>query len=140
MPSTDKSGSSPEGLRPTEEFTVTPIQLLSQLTLGAATDSSGEHWVWLDDTMQIITTDGPRPADEVAWFIAHKVWPKRTYTLCSEPHCIAPDHLTIDQAEATKAEDDRMAALVQQTTTTLAALYRKGKARGLLKPASNYGG
>ena len=130
-------------------FTVPDAQLADQILMGSVISDS--HYVWMDPSMQVITEDGPWPAAQTAWFLEHGVWVTDLYALCDEPRCILPSHLTADKdkaeakAKADKADlkrqrdkDEELMRLVERQSVTLATLYKKGKARGLLSSRSAY--
>lgn len=119
-------------------ITVTKVQLYKQLAQGSA--SHNEHLEWLDDSMQVLTEDGPRTAQSTVWFLSTGQWVDNLFTTCGEKGCLVLSHITDSKAQADAAQDARDLALVQRTAVTLADLYRRGKARGLLRPGSTYGG
>lgn len=119
-------------------FTVTKVQLRKQVAEGSA--SEDDHLIWLDDSMQVLTEDGPRLPAQTLWFIDTDQWVDDLYVTCGKPGCIKVEHLTTDPKAAQAAKDARDLALVQKSAVTLADLYRRGKAKGLLKPGSPYGG
>jgi hypothetical protein len=119
-------------------ITVTRHQLFNQLAEGSATNELG-HQVWLDSEMQILTEDGPRPAQQATWYLHLGDWAP-VWTTCEEPTCLVLAHLTDSQTKAEEAKEEALLALVQRTSVSLADLYRKGKKRGLLTPRTEYGG
>lgn len=121
-------------------ITVTKVQLRKQLVDGSATSEDAEHLIWTNESMQILTEDGPRTGRSTAWFLEYDLWVDTLYVTCAEPSCIRIGHLTSSHDEWQQARDTRDLALVQKQAITLADLYRRGKARGLLKPGSTYGG
>ena len=124
-------------------FTVSNRQLQHQINQGAAPD--GDHLHWLDKDNVILTEDGPRSAAEAQWFLHTGRWPAEIYVMCDEPTCIQADHLTdlVSEIEKYKQEqqslkDEELMQLVQRNSVSLADLYRKGKARGLLTSTPHY--
>lgn len=116
-------------------FTVTDDQLYNQLADGSATE--GDHQLWLDSNMLILTEDGPRPAQQAVRFLTTGQW-ALAFTTCRESSCIRLDHLTDSKAQADQAKDEELMLLVQRSSVSLASLYKKGKARGLLSARSAY--
>ena len=116
-------------------FVVTDAELYNQLADGSAFD--GLHQRWLYPGMQILTEDGPRPAQHATWYLHTGQW-SPVYPLCGETDCIKVDHLTDSRAAASEAKDDELMKLVQRSTISLASLYKKGKARGLISARSEY--
>lgn len=118
-------------------LTVTKVQLRNQLADGSATDML-DHLVWLDPLMLVLTEDGPRSAQQTSWFLETGDWVP-VFSLCSTDDCIRADHLTNDKAKAEVVKDEELMRLVQRNSVTLASLYRKGKAMGVLSGTSSYG-
>ena len=121
-------------------FTVTKVQLRRQVAEGSASSEDGDHLIWLDDGIQILTEDGPRLPAQTLWFIDTDTWVDDLYVTCNKPGCIRRDHITDDRHKAQSIQDAEDLALVQKQAVTLADLYRRGKARGLIRPSHNYGG
>jgi hypothetical protein len=119
-------------------FVVTDNQLKEQLDQGSHWEAG--HWIWNDPTMQVLTEDGPRSPQQVLYYLGTHRWVDQLYNNCGVDNCIRGTHHseTKTHADEVRAVEDLI--LVQRSATTLASLYRKGKARGLLKPVSNYGG
>ncbi len=122
-------------------FTVTDAQLEQQLADG--TIWQGDHRVWFDPQVQVITEDGARtPAQVVIYLTLHR-WVDEVFNNCGVDNCITGLHNSLTEAHADEVRDAEDMILIQQHHTqavTLADLYRKGKSRGLLGPTSAYGG
>jgi len=117
------------------KFLVTDDQMYDQLAEGSAFDRG--HQVWLDPEVLIITEDGARSPYEVTWHLVWDEW-RPVYNTCGVPTCIRLDHLTDSKAQAEAVKDEELMTLVQRSTVSLADLYRKGKARGLLSARTEY--
>lgn len=119
-------------------LTVTKVQLTKQLAEGSATTINGECQEWVDPTMRVLTEDGPRTAQQTVHYLEFHQWIDNLYVTCDTPGCLRMDHITDDKAKADAVKDEELMHLVQRTSVTLADLYRKGKARGLLTSGTAY--
>lgn len=119
-------------------FTVSDDQLTEQLIQGSMIRDS--HYIWVNPDMLVLTEDGPRTAGQTIWYLETGEWVNDLHNLCGDTQCLLPTHMTDDYHAASDAAELQ---LVEQDHTTkrvsLASLYRKGKARGLLAPRSEYG-
>lgn len=92
-----------------------------------------------DPSVRIKTPAGDKPPQQVAWFLEHDRWEDDVVNSCAVTGCVT--HLKLkgaDIEEAEGKEDDPLLKLVERTSVTLADLYRKGRAKGLLAPRSDY--
>lgn len=119
-----------------ESLQISDAQVLDQLAEGSATSESGDHLLWVDPTMMILTEDGPRPAQQATWYLGAGQWDDTVTTTCGAPDCVLPAHVTT----ASLVKDEEDLALVERTSVSLATLYRKAKNRGLLAARTEYGG
>lgn len=120
-------------------ITVTKVQLRKQVAEGSASSEDAEHLIWVDDGMAVLTEDGPRLPAQTLWFLDHGTWVDDLYVTCKTPGCIRIEHLTDSKAQADAVKDAEDLALVQRHAVTLADLYRKGRAKGLVFRTSHYG-
>lgn len=126
-----------------EQFVITEDQLKQQLI--DVTHWISNHRVLNDPEARIITTDGPRTPHQVVYYLATKRWVDSFYPLCEVPDCITGIHFTPDQAHSTRywatvqaAQDEVVLQAIETHQVSLADLYRKGKARGLLTGRTLY--
>lgn len=122
-------------------FVVTDEQLQQQLSDGSTW--KGNHRVWSDPQVQVITNDGARTPQQVVLYLATHRWVDELFNNCGVPNCITGLHNSETKAHADSVRDAEDNSLIQAHTAqafSLAALYRKGKSRGLLGPTSTYGG
>jgi hypothetical protein len=119
----------------TMQFLVSTDQLHSQLAEGSAFDH--DHQLWQDQAMRVITDDGARSAQQVMWFLLTGNW-SEVFTTCGQSTCIRHDHLTDSAAQASAVRDEEELALVERSAVSLADLYRRGKAKGLLTARTEY--
>lgn len=114
--------------------------LLAQLNLVTRMvfENKQLHRVRTVPDVKVQTTQGPRTPEQVSWFLENDRWEDEVLTYCATPFCST--HITLDKAEAAKmaTKDDEELELVQRTSVTLADLYRKGRARGVIAARSAY--
>jgi hypothetical protein len=92
------------------------------------------HTVLKDDAPATIDTfAGPRSFQQICWAMEHNRWEDTVKASCSQPTCTV--HLKIEQPQVT---DDDLLKLVERNSVSLADLYRKGRARGLIAARSTY--
>ena len=77
-----------------------------------------------------------------AWFLEHDRWEDLVTDSCGVTGCLTHlrlQGLTVEEDEAkVPIDDDPLLRLVEKTSVTLADLYRRGRAKGLLAPRSDY--
>lgn len=117
-------------------FTVTREQLQTQLE--THTTVQGEHRIWASPEIKVISDDGPRTAQQVVWYLETGSWHDHLYPTCGEPACTRFKHLTPSRAQLAAIQDEALLDLVQRSSVNLAALYRKGKSKGLLTSRTQY--
>lgn len=81
------------------------------------------------------TTAGKRTFQQVCWALEHDRWEDLVTNSCDQPRCTS--HLKIDTT-TTAPTDDELMKLVERNSVSLADLYRKGRARGLISARSGY--
>lgn len=98
------------------------------------------HRVRMVEAVRVQTEGGPRTPEEVAWFLENDRWEHNVLTTCGTKYCSTHVNLTLSDPAADKleAEDDVELELVQRTSVTLADLYRKGRAKGVISARSAY--
>ena len=87
----------------------------------------------------LVRTDfGPRTPEQVEWFLENDVWEDDIVSYCGVDYCIT--HITLNGSEVGKIEtkDEGELELVERTSVTLADLYRKGRARGVVSARTSY--
>lgn len=90
-----------------------------------------------DPSARIETPAGKKSPQQVAWFLEHDKWEDDVVNSCAVAGCVT--HLRLgSETEEADAKDDPLLKLVEKTSVTLADLYRKGRAKGLLAPRSDY--
>jgi hypothetical protein len=91
-----------------------------------------------DPSARLDTPAGAKSPQQVAWFLEHDRWEDEVVEACAVAGCLT--HLKLKGADIEEAEDkdDPLLKLVERTSVTLADLYRKGRAKGLLAPRSDY--
>lgn len=119
-----------------ESLQISDDQLYLQLAELTATSEDGQHLLMLVPDLQVLTEDGPRPAQQATWYLGAGQWDDSVTTTCGQQDCVLSDHVTT----ASLAKDEEDLELVQRTSVSLATLYRKAKSRGLLSPRTEYGG
>jgi len=98
------------------------------------------HRVRTVPDVRVQTSDGPRTPEEVSWFLENDRWERNVLTTCGTQYCSTHVNLTLSDPAADKleAKDDEVLELVQRTSVTLADLYRKGRARGVVSARTSY--
>lgn len=119
-----------------ESLQITDDQLIMQLAELTATSEDGQHLLVLVPDLQVLTEDGPRPAQQATWYLSAGQWDDTVTTTCGHTDCALEAHVTT----ASLAKDEEDLELVQRTSVSLATLYRKAKNRGLLVARTEYGG
>jgi hypothetical protein len=96
------------------------------------------HRVRTVPDVKVQTGDGPRTPEQVAWFLENDRWEDDVVSYCGTDFCTS--HVNLGDAEAARmeAKDDEVLELVQRTSVTLADLYRKGRAKGVIAARSAY--
>lgn len=116
--------------------------LIAQLNLVTAPrlENGKLHRVNKVPDVKVQTEDGPHTPQEVAWFLENDRWERNVLITCGTQYCSTHVNLTLSPPAAGKleAEDDEVLELVQRTSVTLADLYRKGRARGVIAARSEY--
>jgi hypothetical protein len=114
--------------------------LLAQLNLvtTAKVENGRLHRVRTVPGVRIHTSDGEHTPEEVTWFLENDRWERDVVSYCGTTFCSS--HVNLGDAEAARmeAEDDEVLELVQRTSVTLADLYRKGRAKGVIAARSTY--
>ena len=136
MNKTDTSRSNHSSTR----FTVGRDQLVSQVAEATATDETGDHLLPIDNSIWLISEDGPRSPWEVMSYLDTGSWPETVLLpTCSTEHCVL--HTTTNQVVADEARDEELLQMVQNHTTqraSLAALYQRAKNKGLVAARTDY--
>jgi len=114
--------------------------LLAQLNLVTKLrfENGKLHRVRTVEGVRVQTAHGPRTPEEVAWFLENDRWEDDVVSYCGTDFCSS--HVNLADAEATRmeAKDDEELELVQRTSVTLADLYRKGRAKGVIAARTSY--
>jgi hypothetical protein len=114
--------------------------LLAQLNLVTKVmfEAGKLHRVRTVPDVKVQTDDGPRSPEQVAWFLENDNWEDDVVSYCGTSFCTS--HVNLGSAEAARleAKDDEELELVQRTSVTLADLYRKGRAKGVIAARSAY--
>jgi hypothetical protein len=122
----------------TATFAVSHEHIEQQFADGSCTDISGEHLLWLDPEMKVLTTTMFASAALTGLYLGTGVWAAPVHLTCMQEGCILPAHLTSSNEASAQAQDHQVFAMTQRASTSLADLYRKGRASGLLKPRTSY--
>jgi hypothetical protein len=114
--------------------------LLAQLNLvtSAKLVNGQLHRVRIVPAVRIQTADGDHTPEEVVWFLDNDQWDRDVVSYCGVEYCSSHVNLADAEAARLEAEDDEVLELVQRTSTTLADLYRKGRAKGVIAASSGY--
>lgn len=113
---------------------ITQQYVAKELAEGTATSLHGDHLLWLELTQFVQILGGVKAPRQASWFVSTGEWSPDLITTCADQDCVLPAHMS-----AGKTKDEHLLDLVQKaSTSTLADLYRKGKARGLLASTSDY--
>lgn len=96
------------------------------------------HRVRTVPDVKVQTDDGPRTPEEVAWFLENDSWERDVVSYCGIEFCSSHVNLADAEAARIEAKDDEVLELVQRTSVTLADLYRKGRAKGVIAARSAY--
>lgn len=100
-------------------------------------DNGKLHRVRTVPDVKVQTPDGPRTPEQVAWFLEHDAWEDDVISTCGIEFCAS--HIRLGGVESgTLDEDDKVLEMVQRTSVTLADLYRKGRARGVIAAQTGY--
>lgn len=98
------------------------------------------HRVRTVEAVTIVTDDGVFTPEQVAWYLENDSWEQDVVSTCGVDFCST--HINLGGAEADtdrmEAKDDEELELVQRTSVTLADLYRKGRARGVVSARTAY--
>lgn len=96
------------------------------------------HRVRTVEGVRVQTEDGARTPEEVAWFLENDQWDWDIVPYCGIQFCCS--HINLAEAETARieAKDEGDLELVQRTSVTLADLYRKGRAKGVIAARSAY--
>lgn len=96
------------------------------------------HRVRTVESVRIQTEDGPRTPEQVAWFLENDRWEDDLVPICGTAFCSS--HMTLGGIGPGIIEgtDDKELELVQRTSVTLADLYRKGRAKGVIAARTSY--
>ena len=110
--------------------------LFAQLQLVTTTMYSGGqlHRVPMVEDVKINTPGGTRTPRQVAWFLENDAWEYDLVSPCGVENCAS--HVNLAGQSTTMDEDDKVLELVQRTSVTLADLYRKGRAKGVITAQS----
>jgi hypothetical protein len=114
--------------------------LLAQLNLVTKPRLEGAklHRVRTVPGVRVHTEDGEHTPEEVAWFLDNDRWERDLISYCGVEFCTSHVNLADAEAARLEAKDDEELELVQRTSVTLADLYRKGRARGVIAARSAY--
>lgn len=124
---------------PSTRFHVSDAQVIQQVADATAT-TDGDHLVVLDPTLQfsVITTTGPCSFASALHYLDTGEWVDDPET-CDEPDCLRAPHAAA--AAPPVVSDDELLDLVHKdhaSGMSLAELYRRGRARGLISPRKEY--
>ena len=132
---------------PTGVFEKEREDLRTRLHLGAM--QQGDHLLWMerDAVLYVPAWDDwattHRTAAQVSWFLHTGTWEPHLYSLCEHLNCLTPEHLSTTPWDPPwdpppAQTDEQLLALVETHSVSLADLYRRGRARGLLAPRTAY--
>lgn len=96
------------------------------------------HRVRTVEGVRVQTEGGPRTPEEVAWFLENDSWELDVVPYCGTEFCCSHVNLADAEASRIEAEDGKDLELVERTAVSLADLYRKGRAKGVIAARSAY--
>ena len=114
--------------------------LLAQLNLVTKLrfENGKLHRVRTVPDVRVQTSDGYRTPEQVAWFLENDKWEHDVVSYCGTDFCTSHVNLADAEAARMEAKDDEELELVQRTSVTLADLYRKGRAKGVIAARTSY--
>ena len=121
-----------------DPFQITDAELLVQVAEGTATSMDGDHLIWLEPEMWVLTKEGATLPRQAVRYLDVGQWDTVLWVTCDQHDCVRPDHI-VDAAGYKKHQEEQDLVLVQQDSQlTLAALYKKAKSKGLVTSTSAY--
>ena len=103
--------------------------LIELVSTSTATSEDGNHLVQMDYSKFIRSEGSLRSAQQASGYLSTGEWGTAIPT-CGAQDCIHPDHM----------ETAELVMVAQASAVSLADLYRKAKARGLITTRTEYAG
>ena len=98
--------------------------------------------VWSDPDVILITGAEQATPQQATWYLLTQDWVPELFTTCGTEGCLNTAHLSTEPAGLSAPEegevDDPETVLVHNHSTSLAALYRAARSRGLVRPGHAY--